>query len=144
MKKLDLNNEITTKAIEYGTNVICCMEDGQPHPPLRESDVYKTIIEFFQNSTYLVKNGSSKKKLEIQHPKYFPIKIAEDVEKCSFHTYPTISTDDSLEVRIVKNFPVLSKALNKEFKIIAVRKGNSNKYKCTLINYNNEVIYSKN
>ncbi len=139
MKKIDIKQDIQTKAIAHGVDVICRHNDGEPIPQLTDSEAYITISEFFQNATYSIKNGSSKNKLKIAHPKYFPLKMTEN-ETCQFNKSTIIFTNDSLEARMVFDFPVL----NKEFIIKAIRKGNSDKYICATISYNNEIMYSKN
>jgi hypothetical protein len=140
MKKIDIKQDIQTKAIEYGVNVICCYEDGQPHPPLKESDAYKAISEFFQNARYSVKkHNGDKPKLLIKHDGYSTLKIVKNENTNHFAKFGVIFTDDSLEAKIVMNIPVL----NKEFRITAMRKNNSNQYFCVQLSYNNDLVYTK-
>lgn len=138
MKKIGICEDVTEKVRDDSLKIAGCVEEGQKHTPIREGDAYKTLLEYFKNAEYSIKNGSGEKKLLIKHKKYSTLKLVHDKLNCCFNTFSIIYNNDSLEAKIIMEIPLV----NKEFTIIATRK-NDDKYVCSQLSYNNEIVLSK-
>jgi hypothetical protein len=135
MKKIDVIQHITTKAITDGVDIICAADEGRPHLPITQCDSFKALIGYLQESVYSIKNCSENPQLIVKNNGYSKLKIKID-ERQQLNKFAVISMNDSLEAKLYLDIPIL----NKEIHLFATR-DSKNRYSCTLLSYDGKRVY---